>query len=262
VTARLRELFEEMLLREPPLRTTPESAADDGRRIIRRSRTLWTIAGTAMLVALVAMLPGAWSTNRQDPTADGPTADGPTVDGPSTAPLTGPPGLTLRTQRICPGGALTYGGDNSLLPDPSAAMAALLAAGLRIAPGLAFLARSAGHGSVLSVMVSVDIADSSGYASLVVQIRVEAASPAERIANISTIKSCVDGKRYDFADGSVGLYYPYGPPAQEAKLVHVWYFSVRGLTIDIAMSPPAVGSNMPLSIDQVMMLADAVAQAA
>jgi hypothetical protein len=257
VTARLRELFEEMLLDEPPLRTTAEATADDGRRMIRRSRTLWTIAGTAMLVALVAMLPSAFGASRQDPTGDAPTAD-----GSSTAPLPGPTGLTLRDESICPSAARTYGGDNSLLPDPAAAMAALLAAGRRVAPALAFVARLAGHDSAQSVMVSVDIADSSGHRSLNIEIRVEAASPAERIAHISQLGSCVDGKRYDFSDGSVGLYFPSGSPAQEAMLMHVWYFSVRGLTMDIAISPPALGSNIPLSIDQVMLLADAVAQAA
>jgi hypothetical protein len=141
-------------------------------------------------------------------------------------------------------------------------MAALLAAGPRIAPGVTFVARAAGHDSTRSVMISVDIAESSGYGALTVLIRVEAASPTDRIAHITTIKSCVVGQQYDFPDGSVGLYYPYGAPEQEARLMHVWYFSVRGLTIDVAMSPPAVGGSMPLSVDQVMMLADAVAQAA
>jgi hypothetical protein len=257
VTARLRELFEEMLLHEPPLRTTAEATADDGRRMIRRGRTLWTIAGAAMLVALVAMLPGAWGANRQEPTGDEPTAD-----GSSTTPLPGPTGLTLQDEWICPSAGRSYGGDSSLLPDPSTAMAALLAAGPRVAPGLAFVARTAGHDSAHSVMVSVDVTGSSGYGSLDVHIGVEVAPPAERIANISTIESCVSGKRHDFPDGSVGLYYPYGPAAQEAMLMHVWYFSVRGLTMDVAMSSAAVGSSMPLSIDQVMMLADAVAQAA
>jgi hypothetical protein len=270
VTARLRELFEEMLRHEPPLHTTAESAAADGRRIVRRSQTLWTIAGTAILIALVAMLPGAWGANRREPAADGPTVDEPTADGPPTGPTPGPTALTLQGYWVCPSATPPAQGDASLLPDPQVAMSALLAAAAQIAPALTFIARSADHPSPHRVAIVADIGDIDGYGALNVEMYPDdGGPPAQRAAAGAMVSSCVDGSRCDFPDGSVALYYPQGPPEQEAVAMHVWYYAVAGFTMNIGLFPqpsdssplPARGT-MPLAIDQVMLLADAVARAA
>jgi hypothetical protein len=73
----------------------------------------------------------------------------------------------------------------------------------------------------------------------------------------------------------VAVYYPSGPPAQEAQVTQVWYFARAGYTMNIGMFPqgwssssdptvapppsalPVLG-HLPLTIAQVMDVADAV----
>jgi hypothetical protein len=252
VTERLRELFEAMVLDEPPLRTTPQATADAGRRRLRRGRTVWAVAGAALVVAVVAALPQAGLTSTAGPSAHGPTADAST--GPTSAPT-----LALQSFRVCPGNAAQSSGPEDVLPDPAVAMAALLAAGSRVAPDRTFVAGEASlsHvklGGVAHVEITVDVADGS----LIFSIYPDAEPVAERTASGTNISACVDGSSHDFPDGSVALFYPIG---HEDTVMHIWYYAASGFTMNIGMFPNASG-NMPLSIEQVMLLADAIAQAA
>jgi hypothetical protein len=234
--------------------------------VICRGRTVWTVAGAALVVAAAVVLPQALRTT----TAAAPTGSGPTAD--PTARATA---LALQAYRVCPSAAHLIEGDASVLPDPQTAMAALLAAGALISSEQTFIARLAYRSAVKVAGVPhdellVDVGDAAGYGSLALEIYPENdVAPAQRAARGANVSSCVDGQRYEFPDGSVGLYYPYGPPEREATLTHVWYFAAGGYTMNIGMAPEVQGSSplparvsMPLSIAQVMLLADAVARAA
>src|SRR5262245_37101417 len=86
------------------------------RRDHRRSRTLWMVGGTALVVTMVAVLPQVWHAGAPSPTGGEPNS------------------LALTAYRVCPSTAHQIEGDGSALPDPQAAMAAVLAAGARVAP--------------------------------------------------------------------------------------------------------------------------------
>jgi hypothetical protein len=251
----LRELFDDLVAAEPPLTTTAETTADAGRRLRRRSRTLWILAGAASMalaVATVAMLPRVWTTEHAvEPMAP----------------------LTLTAFLVCPKPAAAAQPDGSRLPRPAAAEAAAMSAGPRIQPGMQFIVRQAsiGHDGTPRLELTLDAGDAAGWGSLGFEIFPEydipAADRAERGANVA---SCVEGSRHDFADGSVAIHYPYGPPEQEATVTHVWYYAEAGFTMNIGMFPhpqrtqptlPARGV-MPLRVDQVMQLAHAIAQSA
>ncbi len=122
-----------------------------------------------------------------------------------------------------------------------------------------------------------DVGDDAGYGAINLQILPESvADPSDRAGRGANVSECVDGWRHDFADGSVAIHYPYGSPAGEATVTHVWYFAAGGFTMNIGMFPQAWSASedpatpppppplpmrgtMPLTINQVMAIADVVA---
>jgi hypothetical protein len=264
---------------------------------------MWTVAGTALAVAAVAALPRVWAAGpapgggpvgnpSAGSTSAGATAEptpSPTGTGSDPVPTgTGEPpvSLTLSPYPVCPSDDLLLPSDDgSVLPDPDAAVQAVQAAAPQIAPGLEFqpviaqlFAGEPRFEGDPWVAIVFNVGNAAGYGELNLQIRPETgASPAERASRGAMVSgACVDGWRHDFADGSVGLHYPYGPPEQEAEVTHVWYYASGGFTMNIGMFPqaaPPTGSEggvpsdlpprgaMPLSIEQVMLVAHEIAGA-
>src|SRR5262245_22354015 len=167
----LKELFDEMVAGEPPLRTTTESAAAAGRRLRARRRTLWTVAAAAAAVAFVTAVPTLAATGRPAPPVGPPSLTAPTV---TAAPTASPsPDLDCLIVRSNHGPSTaprpqptTSPSDASSRPDAGRPAPAGLAAAPRIAPGKQFIPRV--HDYVASsekwqhrpqVMLTFDVAD-------------------------------------------------------------------------------------------------------
>jgi hypothetical protein len=297
MTDRLREIFDDMLADEPPLRTNPDEAESAGRRLRKRHRTLWTVAGAALSATLVAAgpsllpfghaaapyLPGAAS-------ADILLSEAPPSPAFSISPPTAMPSTEqLATTRHCPADIAPFIVDNrdgSVLPDPDRAAQAVVAAAVRIAPGEKILVNMTGRietsetsPGVPQVHLVFDIGNERGYGSVNLQLIADkSGTPQERAESaLDRTGECVDVQRRDYPDGSVAMYYPYGPPAQEAEVTHVWYFARAGYNMNIGVLTMAWSSSsdpnttpvpsalpplgyQPLSISQVMDLANVVAE--
>jgi hypothetical protein len=123
MTDPLRELFDDLVADEPPLRTTADTTATAGRRLARRNRTLWTATGTAVIVAALAVLPQVWRPAGSGLTAGRPTtAPSAVVSGSHVAtaqptPTLSASTLALQPYQVCPNPMPPhYGTDASLLP--------------------------------------------------------------------------------------------------------------------------------------------------
>ena len=284
MTDRLRDLFDELVTREPPLRTTAGDAAAAGRRMRHRHRTLWTVLGTSLAVSAAAIAPQAFGMGNSGGPVTVAVGDPSASVSPWVGPTPTPTGLTLTTYHACPAPPRPFPQtDGSVLPDPDRAAAAVHAAAPRIAPGMTFITRLAMRvdqtpkwRSLPVVALIFDVGDDSGFGAINLQIRPEIdATPSIR-AQALNVSECVDVVRHDFPDGSVAIHYPYGPPTSEALVTHVWYYGAGGATMNIGMFPQGwtasddpstpppppplpVRANMPLTISQVMEVADVVA---
>jgi hypothetical protein len=304
MTDRLREVFDDMLADEPPLRTDPDEAEQAGRRLRQRHRTLWTITGAALAATLVVAVPTFILPLRSGgaglfvaasaPSSTGASAAGTASLAPPTAvpatPTAVPAPSTDELYRYehCPANPAPYTEDNrdgSVLPDPDRSSSAVMASANAIAPGeefIVFMSQRITSAEKLAgipqVVLIFDVGNSRGYGSVNLQILPDkTGTPAERAENeLDRLNDCVTVQRRDFSDGSVAVYYPYGPASQEAEVTHVWYFAQAGYTMNIGEFPhgyptatdpntPATPSSrkprgsMPLSITQVMQLAHVVA---
>jgi hypothetical protein len=292
----LRELFEEMVADEPPLRTTTDSAAAAGRRLRARRRTLWTVAAAAAVVAMVTAVPTLAATGRHPVPPAGsprPTASAPPTTGRASTPPT--PTLTdpqVVGSRYCPSTAQrsllnTRTSDGSILPDVDRAAAAVLAAAPRIAPGKQFILRV--HSYIPTsdkwkdrpqVALIFDVGDGDGFGFVDFQIYTEQGVPAAQRAQweLDGHLGCLDIQRRDFPDGSVAVCDPDGQAANTARYSQVYYFAARGYDMNITSEaqgwsssndpnvpppPPSlpVRTSVPLTVAQTMELADVVAHA-
>jgi len=283
----LRELFEQMVADEPPLRTTTDSAAAAGRRLRARRRTLWTVVGAAAAVALVTAVPTLASTGRPVPPVGPPSLTAPTAP-PTPSPIDDPEAQVVRSH-YCPSTAPralldTSTADGSILPDVERAAAAVVAAAPRIAPGKQFvlrvheyLASTAKFVNRPQVVLIFDVGDANGYGFLGFQIYTEqGVSAADRAQwELDGHTTCYEVQRRDFTDGSVAVNESDASGPDAAK---VYYFSARGydMNIDTNAQPmsTATGPNdiptpstlpprtsLPLTVAQIMALADVVAHA-
>jgi hypothetical protein len=287
----LRELFDEMVADEPPLRTTTDSAAAAGRRLRARRRTLWTVGAAAAAVALIIAVPTVASTGRPAPPVGPPSLSAPVAtNAPATPTAVDPtPEAQVMRSHYCPSTAPrvlldTTTSDGSVLPDVERAAAAVLAAGPRIAPGKQFVLRT--HSYIASsqkfanrpqVMLSFDVGDANGYGFLSFQIYTElgVSAPDRAQWELGGHTTCIDVQRRDFTDGSVAVNESdsSGPGATK-----VYYFAARGydMNIDANAQPmsTAIGPNdiptpstlpartsVPLTVAQIMALADVIAHA-
>jgi hypothetical protein len=293
----LRELFEQMVADEPPLRTTTDSATAAGRRLRARRRAGWAVAGAALAVMLVAAVPTLAATGRPvspvglpgsrtvRPTpfvTSAPARPTPTPTDPSSDPQ-------VVSSRYCPSTAprtqlSTKTSDGSILPDADKAAAAVVAAAPRIAPGKQFilrvhlyLANSAKWTDRPQVEIIFDVGDGLGYGFLGFQIYTEqGVTAAERATwELDGHVSCFQVQRRDYSDGSVAV---NDPDSSAPGLEKVYYFAARGYDMNIdahtepwttstgpndiptpSTLPPR--SSVPLTVSQIMALADVVAHA-
>jgi hypothetical protein len=282
----LRELFDEMVADEPPLRTTTDSAAAAGRRLRTRRRTLWTVAGAAAAVALVTAVPTLASTGRPPSPVGPPSLSAPVTTTAPATPTADLEGQVVRSH-YCPSTTpraqlRTSTSDGSILPDVERAAAAVMAAAPRIAPGKEFILRV--HRYLASteawkdrpqVALIFDVGDASGYGFLSFQIYTEQGVPAPDRAQweLDGHATCIDVQRRDFADGSVAV---NESDASGPNSTKVYYFAARGYDMNIdALSEPWTTStgpestptpstlsprtSVPLTVAQIMALADVVA---
>jgi hypothetical protein len=284
----LRELFEEMVADEPPLRTGVDEAEAAGRRLAARRHTLWTVSAAAVAAAVAVALPVLVIPHGRplDPTVQsGQTPDPPGTVSPSAGPSVldpRPVAMTEYTHCPVPTDPLPARATDPVLPHPAAAAAAVVAAG--IAPDRQFVvnytfATTEKPAGVPRVELIFDISDGTGYGSAVIQIlpSLGAGSPAALAeVELNLQHTCTRVTRQDYPDGAVALYYPSGPPAQELETTHVEYYAKGGYTMNIGVFPyawststdpnvpptpsplPARGSQ-PLTIAQVMTLARVIA---
>jgi hypothetical protein len=174
--------------------------------------------------------------------------------------------------------------DGSVLPDVERAAAAVLAAAPRIAPGKQFVLRV--HDYIAStekfvnrpqVALIFDVGDASGYGFLSFQMYTEQGVSAAGRAQweLDGHTACLDVQRRDFTDGSVAVNESDGTGPSATK---VYYFAARGYDMNIdALSEPWTTStgpeaartpstlpprnSVPLTVAQIMALADVVAHA-
>jgi hypothetical protein len=287
----LRELFEQMVADEPPLRTTSDSAAAAGRRLRARRRAGWAAAGAALAVLLLTAVPTLAATGRPAPSLGSPTAI--TTPAPSSEPLTPTAVSATEPQAAgspyCPSSAQrshvnTRTSDGSILPNVDRAAAAVLAAAPSIAPGKQFILRlheytAAGEkgNAWPRVALIFDVGDALGYGFLSFEIYPEqGVSAAERAQwGLDGHVSCFDVQRRDFADGSVAV---DEPEPSTFGFTKVYYYAARGydMNIDAHTEPWTTGpgpndiptpstlsprASVPLTVLQIMDLADALAHA-
>lgn len=260
MTDRLRELFDDMLSGEPPLQTTSADTEAAGKRLRRQRQTLWTVVAAVLAVALIAVAPVLAGRSRPGAGAGSPAVASATLTvtpGPATpAPTSAPTALVSRTapaaagvqlspSPYCPASPIGYTADQtdgSVLPAPDRAVAAVKVAAQAIVPRLQFILRydalippSAKMPGIPQLAIIFDVGDDDGFGSINFQILPEVGpSPSLRAkASLSRLDQCEPVQRETFRDGSVALYYPYGPSIQEREVTHVWYYAARGFTMNI-----------------------------
>jgi hypothetical protein len=282
MTDRLHELFDELLADEPPLRTSTDDAVAGGRRLRRRRWTLWTVSGATAVAALAVIVPTVVARPASY------AGNSPSLALTASTTLMSAPSVVAT--HYCPGARSTVDAnirDGAVLPDPNAAARAVMTAAHGVAPGKQFIPRLKEYiattpktPGIPQVVLIFDVGDDHGFGSIDFQILPEVGPTPTRRADsdLSHLDQCVDLRRRMFTDGSVALYYPYGPPEQELETTHVWYYAAGGFTMNIGSfpqgwstgenpgkSPPPpplpVRTDQPLTIDQIMDLADAVAHA-
>ena len=285
--------MEELVADEPPLRANGDGLVAAGLRLRTRRRGIATASGAVLTVAAVAsvtLLPhAALTANEAAPGASSSASAARSASpGPTRSAAPKPSGTVLQHYQSCgtEGFQVLPDTDGSVLPVPEKAAAAVLAAGPRIVPGMTFttvdstrIDTSLKAPGIPMVFLIVDIGDTGGVGSINMQIIPEAGTPAVRAENgLRGQNGCIAVTRQDFPDGSVALYYPYGPPAQEAETTHVWFYSAHGFTLNIGMFPEAwvmndnpdqpppkptakKRSTMPLTIEQLFELAAVAANA-
>jgi len=286
MAAVLRELFDEMVADEPPLRTTTDSTAAAGRRLRARRRTLWTVAGAAAAVALVTAVPTLASTGRPPSPVGPPSLSAPVTTTAPATPTADLEGQVVRSHycsSTAPRAQLgTSTSDGSILPNVERAAAAVMAAAPRIAPGKQFVLRvheyTASSQKFLNrpqVALIFDVGDASGYGFLSFQMYTEQGVSARDRAQweLDGHTTCIDVQRRDFTDGSVAV---NESDASGPNSTKVYYFAVRGYDMNIdALSEPWTTStgpestptpstlsprtSVPLTVAQIMALADVVA---
>ena len=251
----LRELFDEMMSDEPPLRTTSESAAAAGRRLQVRRRALWTATGAALTVVLATAVPTlalSGGSGARTAVLGSASASG----TPSVVPSGGPSGTARptvsaapdpRVQQFqhCPGTTrypnFDYA-DGSVLPNVDRAAAAVQAAGPGIAPGRQFILRVhsyftstqklAGHPQNALIF---DVGDDDGFGFVSFQMLVQKGPTPQQWAQyeMDAQNECHEVMRRDYPDGSVAIHIVPTNADEVAASTQVYYYSVKGYMLNM-----------------------------
>jgi hypothetical protein len=283
----LQEMFDTLLVGEPPMRLTAGQVRHRGRQRAHRRRTL-VAAGSAATVgvlgtAALGFVPGP-SYVVSTPTAPQ------TVPVPQTARVPTPsPPLVLELPR-CDGdrSVLPLGdADGSVLPDPNAAAQAVLAAAPTLAPGRTFTLVQAHRvdsqpkrPGAPRVYLIFDVTDANGTGSLNLELIPQTGASADQRARAhlqaKPFSNCTPATRTDFPDGAVGLaYVAFGTGRPSDTVQHTYYYSPNRLDINAGAFLEPWGStsgaspspaarpgrtvSMPLTSTEVLAIARVVA---
>jgi hypothetical protein len=284
----MQEMFDTLLVGEPPMRLTAGQVRHRGRQRAHRRRTLMA-AGSAATVgvlgtAALGFVPGP------SHVASIPTAPQTTPTAPQATPVPTPsPTLVVELPR-CDGdrSVLTLGDtDGSVLPDPNVAAQAVLAAAPTLAPGRTFTVVQAHrvdsqpkHPGSPRVYLIFDVADANGTGSLNLELIPQTGASADQRARVDLqakpFSNCTPATRTDFPDGAVGLaYVAFGTGQPSDTVQHTYYYSPNGLGINAgaflepwgstsqaSASPsarPGRTVSMPLTSTEVLAIARVVA---
>ncbi len=285
----MRELFNTLLVNEPPVATSAAQVRKRGQQRLHRRRIM-VAAGSALAVgvtatAAVAYLPG------HGPLVATPATSG-SSDG-SAAPseaVTPAPTDSAAPQRFeipnCYGeaiGKVLPDTDGSVLPDPATAAQAVLDAAATIAPGRTFrqvTAERADSSAKPRLHLIFDVTDARGTGSINLEVVPQAGMTASERATIDErakpFHNCTPADRTDFPDGGVGLeYLAFGTGHLNDSVQHTYYYSPDGFDINagafltpwtqsLSASPgpsgqPTARTSMPLTTKEVLAICRIVA---
>ena len=293
----MRELFDTLLVSEPPLSTTADQVRQRGRRRLSRRRVFIT-AGSAFAVGVTATAGIAYAPGQgrlgagpaisasTDPSA---APSGDPQPSATPAPSETPAALRFEIPRCDGDGTpkLLADSDGSVLPDVSIAAQTVLAAAPVIAPGRTFRVvtavredSSAKHPGAPRLYLIFDITDASGTGSINLEVLPQAGMSAAERATIDLrarpFGNCDPAKRTDFPDGGVGLeYLAFGTGDPSDSVQHTYYYSPRGFDISAGAfltpwnagetpspnpSSEPVRTTMPLTSAEVLAVCRVVAE--
>jgi hypothetical protein len=278
VEHRMNELFAAVLGDEPSLRLTVDGLCASGRRRVRQRNVVMVVGLSALVAGATATVVVASPAARGLPTPVGtgpptvtaPPETRPAFEIPRCAGEASPPPLDVDDT------------DGSVLPDPDAAMDALLAAAPSVAPARAFgiitasrVDTSEKHPDGPRVHLIVNVSTGAGVGSmnleLIAQTGASPAARAEYALAVRPFSNCVHARRLNFPDGSVALAYtPFGDGDPDRTVLHVAYYAVDGLDVNVGVFMhewPNRGetrtlrptTEMPLTADEAIEFARVVA---
>ncbi len=220
----MRELFDTLLVNEPPVGTSAAQVRRRGQQRLHRRRIM-VAAGSALAVGVTATAAVAYVPGRGPLVALPASSGSPDGSGAPSAGLTPAPTESAAPQRFeipqCNGDAtakLLADTDGSVLPDPATAAQAVLEAAATIAPGRTFRLVTAERvepperllmGPRLHLIFDVTDARGTGSINLEVipQTGMTAAERATLDERAKPFSNCTPADRTDFPDGGVGLEY-------------------------------------------------------
>ena len=291
----IRELFDTMLVDEPPVGTTAGEIRHRGQQRLHRRRML-VAAGSALAVgvtatAAVAYVPGRGLLTSWPAASGSPDASPSGQVAPSPTPV---PADTAAVQPFeiphCDGDGtpkLLANTDGSVLPDPGRAAQAVLDAAATIAPGRTFrvvtaerVDSSEKHPGMPRLHLIFDVTDARGAGSINLEVFPQTGMTAAERATIDErakpFSNCTPATRTDFPDGAVGLeYLAFGTGEPSDSVQHTYYYSPDGFDINagafltpwsstLTRSPdlsgqPRARTSMPLTTGEVLDICRVVA---
>ncbi len=247
----MRELFDTLLVNEPPVATSAAQVRRRGQQRLHRRRIM-VAAGSALAVGVTASAAVAYVPGRV-PLVGLPATSG--SSDRSAAPsegLTPAPTESAAPQRFeiphCDGDGtakLLPNTDGSVLPDPATAAQAVLDAAATIAPGRTFqlvtaerVDSSEKHPGMPRLYLIFDVTDARGTGSINLEVTPQTGMTAAERATIDErakpFSNCTPADRTDYPDGGVGLEYVASGTGDRESLQHTYYYSPDGFDINAA----------------------------
>jgi hypothetical protein len=289
----MRELFDTLLVNEPPVATSAAQVRQRGQQRLHRRRIL-VAAGSALAVGVTATATVAYVPGHGPLVALPATSGSRDVSAAPSEGLTPAPTDSAAPQRFeipnCDGDAtakLLANTDGSVLPDPATAAQAVLEAAATIAPGRTFrlvtakrVDSSEKHPGMPRLHLIFDVTDARGTGSINLEVFPQAGMTAAERATLDErakpFGNCTPPTRTDFPDGGVGLeYVAFGTGDPRDSVQHTYYYSPDGFDINAGAflrpwSPsltappdpsaqPRVRTPMPLTSKEVLAICRIVA---
>ena len=285
----IRELFDALLVDEPPVGTTAGQIQHRGQQRLHRRRML-VAAGSALAVGVTATAAVAYVPGRGLLVASPAASLGGGVTASPTPAPTDTPAVQPFEIPHCDGDGtpkLLANTDGSVLPDPARAAQAVLDAAATLAPGRKFrivTAERVNSSEKLPGMPRLylifDVTDGRGTGSINLEVFPQSGMTAAERATIDQrakpFSNCTPATRTDFPDGAVGLeYVAFGTGGPSDSVQHTYYYSPNGFDINAGAfltpwsstatpSPepsdqPIARTSMPLTSGEVLAICRVVA---